>query len=85
MKDSLFLSSPPLTVASFCCICLTPRAPSPPAFASPSLLYILNPIVNANKAFSHTELMYLVHFTNVLPFKCHLLCRRCEYILATVH
>lgn len=48
-----------------------------------SLLYIQAQTVNANKAFSHTELMYPVHFTNVLPFKCHLLCCCREYISTT--
>lgn len=41
--------------------------------------------VNANEAFSHTKWMYPLRFTNVLPFRCHLLCCWCEYIVATTH
>lgn len=75
-----------LSSASFCLLSTFPPhslSPLPPF--SVSLLYIQTQTVNANKAFSHTELMYPVHFTNVLPFKCHLLCCCCEYILSTMH
>lgn len=80
MKDSLRL----LSLLFFFALCL-PSSLSSPSSLSVSLLYIQAQTVNANKAFRHTELMYPLHFANVLPFKCHLLCCCCEYIFATVH
>lgn len=70
------LSPPPPHLCSFC------SSHHPSLLLTVSLLYIHAPTVNVNKAFSYTELMYPVHFTNVLPFKCHLLCCGCEYISA---
>jgi len=62
MKDSL---SPPFV----------PSLSLPPP-SSPR--YIQTQTVNANKAFSHTELMYPVHYLLFIYLfsKCHLLCRR---------
>lgn len=80
MKDSPFCLALLLTSAPFV---HPPSVPSLSLLLTVSLLYIQAQTVNANKAFSHTELMYPVHFTNVLPFKCHLLCCCREYISAT--
>lgn len=46
---------------------------SPMPFFCPMIVHA-DLTVNANKAFSHTELMFPVHFMNMHPFKCHILC-----------
>lgn len=82
MKDSPLFSPLHLTSAPFVHL---PSSSTPHSLFflhAVSSLYIHAQTVNVNKAFSHTELMYPVHFANVLPFKCHLLCCCCEYILA---